>query len=776
MALSGSGTALSPYLIGTAADIAELATLINAGTGIDKYYKMTADIDLTGVDWVPIGDNTTTHSFDGDFNGDGHKITNLTCAQENAGLFGYIGHNSGTVYNVGIESGNISSVSSGKAGGICCGLQSNGEIYGCYNKAAIVMSGTGLSAYIGGIAAVNSGGNIHDCYNAGPITSNPPNACVGGVVGFATGAGTIVDCYNTGVITVSNSTYFGGICGKLESGATVTTCYYLDSSCTQGSTGSVSLTTVQMRGYQTNANMAFDFVSTWTAYWACYPILQAFIVETVYTPTTQIWLTPTGGTKTEVLTFDNVRTTKSTADRAGSFTFTIPSHDETYIDAIPYNTDVIIYQDAYRFRGYVTETKKSLDKTRREIEVSGTTYTGRTQNILINDRFTQKYAYEIIDELVTDYCTGLFSFPAYDRDTTKLDITFSDTFLYDALEQLSELTGFTWFVDYTETVGIFGVMKWLNPALEANRNATALSQSAGNYEGGSAEFTRDCSRLVNKLYVKGDIAKSNQYDIVDDIEYPIRFWLENAASQATYGVFEDIYKVSTTSPSFAAAAGTLYLDKYKDPIITGTIKPHEGTYSPGETVSIEIPDLNITGYYTIKTVTVDSVKGQGRIKRTIGIESENTTLTRVLKGIDARLKRLEKAEEGNSDTMHTIVPISATSATIAHGWQIGDTTTPTTTRVPNYECCVESLHVLNNRVQTDLYAPAELMLSTSGTVTATARFFIINELDTNKSISVSIREIQNGYTSTEFEYLGGQTVITLKPGDSVTFEVTITHS
>lgn len=768
MALSGLGTALSPFIIATAADIAELATLINAGTGNDAYYKLDADIDLINVAWVPIG-NTISHTFAGDFNGNGHTISNMVCTENNPGLFGYV---DGTVYNVGIESGTITS---NNPAGICYSVTATGEVYGCYNKATLIKNVSTPSTRAGGIAAINAG-NIHDCYNTSAITSSTNLGEIGGIVGLCMGNGVIVDCYNIGLITVTNSTYFGGICGRLQDDASVTTCYYLDTSCTQGGTGSVSLTTVQMRGYQTNANMAFDFVNTWTAYWACYPILQAFIVETVYTPKTRIWLTPTGGSKTELLTFDNVRTTKSTADRAGSFTFTIPSHDETYIDAIPYNTDVIIYQDAYRFRGYVTETKKSLDKTRREIEVSGTTYTGRTQNILINDRFTQKYAYEIIDELVTDYCTGLFSFPAYDSDTTKLDITFADTFLYDALEQLSELTGFTWFVDYTETVGIFGIVKWLNPALEANRNATALSQTAGNYEGGSAEFTRDCSRLVNKLYVKGDITKSNQYDIVDDIEYPIRFWLENTASQATYGVFEDIYKVNTPSPAWAAAAGTIYLNKYKDPIITGTIKPHEGTFSPGETVSIEIPDLNITGYYTIKTVTVDSIKGQGRIRRTIQIENENTTLTRILKGIDARLKRLEKAEEGNADTMHTIIPISATSNTITHGWQIGDTTTPTTTRVPNFEVYIP-LYVggyLTNRAFT-----TELTLSTSGTVTATARLYFINDGDSENDYVFAAFEMTNGIlgalngTSTQ---ISSADTVTLKANDSVTFEVTITHS
>ena len=48
---TGNGTIGDPYQIQTAADLAELATVINAGTSpysdADKYYKLINDLDLS---------------------------------------------------------------------------------------------------------------------------------------------------------------------------------------------------------------------------------------------------------------------------------------------------------------------------------------------------------------------------------------------------------------------------------------------------------------------------------------------------------------------------------------------------------------------------------------------------------------------------------------------------------------------------------------------------------------------------------------------------------
>jgi len=80
LSFEGSGTSDDPFLIGTAAKLAKLAELVNAGNSYckGKYYKLTADIDLnvvpynTGKGWVPIGiDNK--FDFAGYFDGNNQK-------------------------------------------------------------------------------------------------------------------------------------------------------------------------------------------------------------------------------------------------------------------------------------------------------------------------------------------------------------------------------------------------------------------------------------------------------------------------------------------------------------------------------------------------------------------------------------------------------------------------------------------------------------------------------------------------------------------------------
>ena len=96
--LKGDGTAQSPILIESAADLACLAVTVNNGTTYEgKYITQTADIDLGGKEWTPIGRCTDTMKelapFSGVYDGKGHKITGLDIRKPTSydtGLFGYV--------------------------------------------------------------------------------------------------------------------------------------------------------------------------------------------------------------------------------------------------------------------------------------------------------------------------------------------------------------------------------------------------------------------------------------------------------------------------------------------------------------------------------------------------------------------------------------------------------------------------------------------------------------------------------------------------------------
>lgn len=93
----GSGTSSSPYQISNAAQLAYMAYLVNSNTTYrNKYYQLTADIDLSAHYWYPIGKEN--YSFNGTFDGQYHTITNMTINNtvtgmgvKHLGLFGYIG-------------------------------------------------------------------------------------------------------------------------------------------------------------------------------------------------------------------------------------------------------------------------------------------------------------------------------------------------------------------------------------------------------------------------------------------------------------------------------------------------------------------------------------------------------------------------------------------------------------------------------------------------------------------------------------------------------------
>lgn len=84
----GSGTQNDPYLISNDMELAKLARDVNNGNTMQaflgKYFKLTADIDLSGGIWMPIGKyynygngNGNNRLFFGKFDGNGHVIKNM---------------------------------------------------------------------------------------------------------------------------------------------------------------------------------------------------------------------------------------------------------------------------------------------------------------------------------------------------------------------------------------------------------------------------------------------------------------------------------------------------------------------------------------------------------------------------------------------------------------------------------------------------------------------------------------------------------------------------
>lgn len=164
---------------------------------------------------------------------------------------------------------------------------------------------------------------------------------------------------------------------------------------------------------------------------------------------TTIKMTPPGGVQQTIKTFDTCQTKVSTTDLAGSFSLALPAFDNFLIDAFPVGSDVEITQDDCLFRGWVIKPPKSLNNKVRLLNIEGATYTARTQKIIVTESYTDMAISDIVTDLFIKYVPwvellNVMSCPK------KITIKFSDAYLWDAMEQLCQISGFDWFIDVGE--------------------------------------------------------------------------------------------------------------------------------------------------------------------------------------------------------------------------------------------------------------------------------------------------------------------------------------
>ena len=215
----GTGTQQDPWRITSQADLIALAEFLNSGNaetfdtenaGVGNchgyYFKQTADIDLTGVTWEPIGYSGEGYYFAGNYDGDGHTISNATSTGKNdangfatAGIFGWVAF--GSVENLHVKNANF------------------------------VATGHNEYSYVGGIAGLCYGSSIKNCSvvdSSLESRRDNNNNCAGSIVGYSTG-GTFEKCAaeNNQVKTMC---YGGGFVGEVDDtygvgNSTFTNCY-----------------------------------------------------------------------------------------------------------------------------------------------------------------------------------------------------------------------------------------------------------------------------------------------------------------------------------------------------------------------------------------------------------------------------------------------------------------------------------------------------------------------------------------------------------------------
>ena len=306
----GAGTSLSPYLISTPADLVELQ---NTFADFAKYFKMTNNIDMTGVTFYGIGngstsDNLQDRSFMGTFDGNNFEIQNLTIsdfytAAAANGIALFTNVNSATIKNLGLK--NVSAVytNNERVAGIGGYVYGGSSISNCYVDGGTFQGTYRVAAIAGWLTGTST---VTNCW------ANTSNTCgiagqtwhyVGGIVGTSDGTSVITNCTFYGTlagIVVGNTK--GGITGVIipTSTATCVNSYYINT-CgdTKNIAGTTSKTPAELASSATYTG--FDFTNIWKM--DTYAKLKSFYVKSVSANTNLSSLTTTA--KSDVVVSNN---------------------------------------------------------------------------------------------------------------------------------------------------------------------------------------------------------------------------------------------------------------------------------------------------------------------------------------------------------------------------------------------------------------------------------------------------------------------------------------
>ena len=258
---------LDDLVITSTEDLLEFAVLVNSGMDFDEEtVKLGVSIDLTGIEWTPIGDGERSSGsisgnvFRGTFDGQNNTISNLTIstyAFEGVGLFAFLDggiiqnltlsnvnisttqestgavvgaiSNGASIVNVHVQSGSIKGNQG--VGGIVGRILCEGSVSRCTNAASVEgvtldSSDSNTFGYnVGGIVGAayyhlnGDGMSISNCVNSGAVKSATSGA--GGIVGLSLAI--LSNCDNSGPVT-GNGASIGGIIGEQRNGGTIDDC------------------------------------------------------------------------------------------------------------------------------------------------------------------------------------------------------------------------------------------------------------------------------------------------------------------------------------------------------------------------------------------------------------------------------------------------------------------------------------------------------------------------------------------------------------------------
>lgn len=174
------------------------------------------------------------------------------------------------------------------------------------------------------------------------------------------------------------------------------------------------------------------------------------------------------------------------------------------------------------FSGYISAIEHLLMGVRNVYRCTAQDYNSFLRSILVNETYVGKTEQEIIDDLFSTYWSDIDT-TTYVTSTETLTLEFPRLLLVEALEQLAEISGREWYIDYEKKLHYF-----TPTTTEAPFELTDdwLEGLTSQIPYGGFRYREDAFKLVNKItvvYTGGTVTRND------------------ATSQAEYGIFEDKY-------------------------------------------------------------------------------------------------------------------------------------------------------------------------------------------------------------------------------------------
>ena len=290
----GSGTESDPYRIATEAQLRYLAESINADVdwrGV--YFQQTANIKLTGGDWLPIGwslngevngkkTSICAYPFRGNYDGGSHTITGMTLGSADApvdcmttGLFGLTSGSLKTndlptkndqvvrLKNIHLRNIDVHVATRYEtfAGGLVGSGQNGIYIDNCSVTGVIDSTTTESFCRVGGLAASVLRGAVTNCWTDVDVSgvTDTNNVYAGALYGMDNRV-TTINCYTlgdvTGYSTNPSKVYLGGLAG--QGGGVHLNCYSAGDVVSKQVTGDVGILNGRSAGISVQYNSYFN--------------------------------------------------------------------------------------------------------------------------------------------------------------------------------------------------------------------------------------------------------------------------------------------------------------------------------------------------------------------------------------------------------------------------------------------------------------------------------------------------------------------------------------